>query len=55
VGYDKEVDELGMVGYIDKKRQFFDFLDSGDDDEGKKRDFLKQNGGWISRRAFLGV
>jgi hypothetical protein len=45
VGNDEEVDVLGMVEYIDMKRQFVDVLDSGDDDEEKKRGFLRKNAG----------
>jgi len=55
VEYGEEVDELGMVGYIDMKRLFVDVLDSGDDDEEKKRDFLRKNASWISLGVFLGV
>ena len=55
VEYGEEVDELGMVGYIDMKRLFVDVLDSGDDDKEKKRDFLRKNASWISLGVFLGV
>ena len=56
MGYDEEVDKLGMIGYFDKKRHFFvGILDSGDDDEGKKRGFLRKNASWISLGVFLGV
>ena len=50
-----EVDELGKTGYSDMRRHFVDVLDSGDDDEEKKRGFWKRNVSWISLGALLGV
>jgi len=44
-----------MTEYNDVKRRLFGFLDDGNDDEGKKRDFLTKNVGWISLEAFWGV
>jgi hypothetical protein len=49
------VDESVETGYSDVKRKFVDFSDSGDDDEGKRRGFLRKNAGWISLEVFLGV
>ena len=49
---DEGVDEWGMVEYIDMKRQFVDVLDSDDDDQGKKRGFLRKNTSWISLEVF---
>ena len=54
MGYDEKGDELGMVEYIDM-RQFVDVLKNDDGDEGKKKDFLLKNIGWISLEVFLGV
>ena len=54
MGYDEKGDELGMVEYIDM-RQFVDVLKNDDGDEGKKKDFLLKNVGWISLEVFLGV
>ena len=48
MGYDEKGDELGMVEYID-------VLKNDDGDEGKKKDFLLKNVGWISLGVFLGV
>ena len=48
------MDELDMVGYIDMERQFFEALNSGGDDEEKKKDFLLKNVGWINLGVFLG-
>jgi hypothetical protein len=39
VGYDEEVDELGMTGHDDVKRKFFDVWNGGGDDGEKKRGF----------------
>ena len=52
---DEKVDELDMVGYIDMNRQFVGALNCGDNDEEKKKGFLKWNTGQISLRVFWGV
>ena len=43
VGCDEEMDELGMIGYNDMKKQFVDVLNDGDDDKEKKMGFLMRN------------
>jgi hypothetical protein len=55
VGNDEEVDEEVETGYGDMEGKFFGVWNSDDDDEGKKRDFLLKNVGWICLGAFLGV
>ncbi len=55
MGCEDEVDELGGTGYSDVRRQFFDVLDSGDDDEERKMDFWMKNEGRIGHEAVLRV
>ena len=43
MGYDNNVDELGINGYIDLRRKFVNVFDSDDNDEEMKRDFLMKN------------
>ena len=53
-----EFDELEKVEYNSlnlKRNVFVDTLNSGCDDKGKKRGFLRKNAGWISLKVFLGV
>ena len=54
-GCEEEVDELGMNGYSDVKRQIFYVLDSDDDDEETKMDFWMKNEGRIGHEAVLRV
>lgn len=49
------MDELSETGCSDVKKYFLEILDSGDDGEEKKRDFLLKNVDWISLEIFLGV
>ena len=51
---DEKVDELDIVGYIDMNRQFVGALNCSDNDEEKKKGFLKWNAGQISLGCFGG-